>query len=104
MERRFAWFRRVLRAYEGRYQRVFPPHWRVAHTLAVAFAEATRNHLLTVLGACRAHARCLPPSLLHHSPTTPTDHHAPLTAPTPTARFPPPTAPQATSTRRTART
>jgi hypothetical protein len=42
VERRFAWFRRILRDVESRFGRVLPPHWCLPHRLAVAFADKAR--------------------------------------------------------------
>ena len=50
MEKRFAWFRRALKAVDSRYGAVMPPHWRVLHRMCAEFCEATRNDLDRILG------------------------------------------------------
>lgn len=61
VDRRFAWFRRILRAFRERYDRVFPRYWRVDHTLAVKFCQVTAEMLQSQLGASRLVA-CAPPA------------------------------------------
>lgn len=45
MDRRFAWFRRLLRDYESKFEQVFPAHWRVPYVRGPA--SASRAPLLT---------------------------------------------------------
>jgi hypothetical protein len=49
VERRFAWFRRLLRELDGRFAEVFPLHWRLEHRLTILFLEQTRALLSTQL-------------------------------------------------------
>jgi hypothetical protein len=39
VERRFAWFRRLLRSVEEAYPNVFPPHWRLQYELTGVFMK-----------------------------------------------------------------
>ncbi|CAM9358933.1 unnamed protein product, partial [Chrysoparadoxa australica] len=45
VERRFAWFRRLLRSIDTRFEGVFPSHWRVQHRLCMLFLQQTRAGL-----------------------------------------------------------
>lgn len=49
VERRFAWFRRLLRGVDLRFDAVFPKHWRVQHRLCMKFLIQTRTALLEIL-------------------------------------------------------
>lgn len=49
VDRRFAWFRRLLRGVDFRFDGVFPRHWRVQHRLCMRFLSETRTALLDVL-------------------------------------------------------
>lgn len=49
MDRRFAWFRRLLRGVDLRFDGVFPRHWRLQHRLCMRFLTDTRADLLEVL-------------------------------------------------------
>jgi hypothetical protein len=51
IERRFSWFRRILREMEVRFASTFPVHWRVPHRLCVAFIMMTNDQLLLVLNS-----------------------------------------------------
>ncbi|CAM9440950.1 unnamed protein product, partial [Phaeothamnion confervicola] len=51
VDRRFAWFRRLLRSVDVQFDNVFPPHWRLQHRLCMAFLERTRAALLSQLEA-----------------------------------------------------
>ncbi|KAL2165404.1 hypothetical protein VTH06DRAFT_702 [Thermothelomyces fergusii] len=47
--RRYAWFRRMLKTHEEEHASIFPPHWRVGETLAVAFCDGTREDFKGIL-------------------------------------------------------
>ncbi|CAK9191617.1 unnamed protein product [Sphagnum troendelagicum] len=47
-ERRYAWIKRQLRANEEVWS-IFPPSWRVAHTLCMQFCKVTRAQLMEIL-------------------------------------------------------
>ena len=47
-ERRYAWFKRQLRAKEEVWQ-LFPPSWRVPKMLCMYFCKITRAHLSMIL-------------------------------------------------------
>ncbi|KAL2271012.1 hypothetical protein VTJ83DRAFT_383 [Remersonia thermophila] len=47
--RRYAWFRRTLKAHEEDHAAIFPPHWRVAEALATAFCDGTRDDFKGIL-------------------------------------------------------
>lgn len=49
VDRRFAWFRRLLRSVDLRFDGVFPKHWRVQQRLCMMFLTQTRAALLEVL-------------------------------------------------------
>lgn len=49
IDRRFAWFRRLLRGVDLRFDGVFPRHWRLQHRLCMRFLMETRADLLDVL-------------------------------------------------------
>lgn len=49
VRRRYAWFRRTLRDVELRFVPVLPDHWNIPHRLCVAFAEATRDAIMSIL-------------------------------------------------------
>lgn len=49
VERRFAWYRRLLRSIEEAFDKVFPPHWKVQYQLTTIFLSQTSDHLLTLL-------------------------------------------------------
>ena len=51
IERRFSWFRRALREVEHRFDKTFPPGWRVAHRMCIDFLRLTREHLEAALGS-----------------------------------------------------
>lgn len=39
VERRFGWFRRLQETLDGKFDTVFPQHWRVQHRVCVLFLE-----------------------------------------------------------------
>ncbi|KAL1631493.1 Vacuolar protein sorting-associated protein 53 [Diplodia seriata] len=43
ISRRYSWFNRMLKTYDGEHAVLFPPHWRVNEMLANAFCEGTRD-------------------------------------------------------------
>ncbi|KAG0554133.1 hypothetical protein KC19_12G065500 [Ceratodon purpureus] len=47
-ERRYAWIKRQLRSNEEVWS-IFPPSWRVAHTLCMQFCKVTRAQLMEIL-------------------------------------------------------
>ncbi|OAA61563.1 Vps53-lik [Cordyceps fumosorosea ARSEF 2679] len=47
--RRYAWFRRTVKAHEEEHAAIFPPHWRVSEVLATAFCEGTRDDFRGIL-------------------------------------------------------
>ncbi|KAI1193451.1 Vps53-like protein [Nemania serpens] len=47
--RRYAWFKRMVKAYEEEHASIFPPHWRVGETLAMAFCDGTRDDYQGIL-------------------------------------------------------
>uniref|UniRef100_A0A7S1XQR9 Vps53 N-terminal domain-containing protein n=1 Tax=Phaeomonas parva TaxID=124430 RepID=A0A7S1XQR9_9STRA len=49
VERRFAWFKRLLRGIDDRFGAVFPEGWKVTHRLTLQFMAATREQLLALL-------------------------------------------------------
>jgi len=51
VERRWAWFRRLLKAVDAKFSSVCPVHWRVPLRLCHEFAERTKVHLVAILTA-----------------------------------------------------
>ncbi|CAM9703482.1 unnamed protein product [Laminaria digitata] len=49
IDRRFAWFRRLLRGVDLRFDGVFPKHWRLQHRLCMRFLDQTRAALADIL-------------------------------------------------------
>ena len=49
VERRFAWFKRLLRGFDDRFRGVFPPHWDVERSLCLVFLSQTKAQLQSVL-------------------------------------------------------
>ncbi|SPQ17979.1 342ccda0-58d7-41bc-98b9-2d15d98a09f2 [Thermothielavioides terrestris] len=47
--RRYAWFKRMLKTHEDEHAAIFPPHWRVSETLAMAFCDGTREDFKGIL-------------------------------------------------------
>ncbi|KAI1137286.1 Vps53-like protein [Hypoxylon sp. FL0543] len=47
--RRYAWFKRMMKVYEEEHAAIFPPHWRVGETLAMAFCDGTRDDYKGIL-------------------------------------------------------
>ncbi|KAI3319264.1 Vps53-like protein [Xylariaceae sp. AK1471] len=47
--RRYAWFKRMIKGYEEDHASIFPPHWRVGETLAMAFCDGTRDDYKGIL-------------------------------------------------------
>ncbi|KAI1499051.1 Vps53-like protein [Biscogniauxia marginata] len=47
--RRYAWFKRMMKVYEEEHAAIFPPHWRVGETLAMAFCDGTRDDYRGIL-------------------------------------------------------
>ncbi len=50
VERRWAWFKRLLRNIDDTYHTIFPVHWRMAMRICLEFTEKTKIHLLLLLG------------------------------------------------------
>ncbi|RYP08150.1 hypothetical protein DL765_008907 [Monosporascus sp. GIB2] len=47
--RRYAWFKRMMKTHEEQRAAIFPPHWRVGETLAMAFCDGTRDDYKSIL-------------------------------------------------------
>ncbi|KAI1105786.1 Vps53-like protein [Jackrogersella minutella] len=47
--RRYAWFKRMMKGHEEERAAMFPPHWRVGETLAMAFCDGTRDDYKGIL-------------------------------------------------------
>lgn len=47
--RRYAWFKRMMKGHEEEHAPIFPPHWRVGETLAMAFCDGTRDDYKGIL-------------------------------------------------------
>eukprot|EP01138_Halocafeteria_seosinensis_P001605 gb/GECG01001644.1/.p1 GENE.gb/GECG01001644.1/~~gb/GECG01001644.1/.p1 ORF type:complete len:957 (+),score=153.97 gb/GECG01001644.1/:1-2871(+) len=43
IERRYSWFRRLLRDIESKFSKVFPAHWCILHQLCLKFCEYVRD-------------------------------------------------------------
>eukprot|EP01114_Cavostelium_apophysatum_P021812 TRINITY_DN7705_c0_g1_i1.p1 TRINITY_DN7705_c0_g1~~TRINITY_DN7705_c0_g1_i1.p1 ORF type:complete len:856 (+),score=183.73 TRINITY_DN7705_c0_g1_i1:75-2642(+) len=46
IERRFSWLKKVLRIYDEQYNKIFPPHWKVAEMLCEEFCFITRQSIV----------------------------------------------------------
>jgi hypothetical protein len=49
LDRRFAWFRRLLKNVDSRFSSVFPPHWHLQYKICLMFLGQTRDQLLALL-------------------------------------------------------
>jgi hypothetical protein len=49
MERRWAWFKRLLKYIESKFKTIFPTHWRIQLRLCLEFIERTKMHLISLL-------------------------------------------------------
>lgn len=49
VERRWAWFKRMLKNIDDTYHTIFPSHWRMALRMTLEFTEKTKMHLLVLL-------------------------------------------------------
>ena len=49
IDRRFSWFRRLMKSLDERFVNVFPPHWHVQYKLCWVFLEQTREGIMSVL-------------------------------------------------------
>jgi vacuolar protein sorting-associated protein 53 len=49
IERRYAWFKRLLKNFDHKFQGVFPAHWRLALRLTLEFFERTKIHIAQLL-------------------------------------------------------
>ncbi|RYH31878.1 hypothetical protein EON65_01680 [archaeon] len=49
MDRRFAWFKRLMKYIEQKFSTIFPAHWRMSLRLCLEFIERTKMHLILVL-------------------------------------------------------
>ncbi|KAJ1324596.1 vacuolar protein sorting-associated protein 53 [Microdochium nivale] len=47
--RRYAWFKRMMKGHDEEHAAIFPPHWRVGETLAMAFCDGTREDYKGIL-------------------------------------------------------
>lgn len=48
-ERRWAWFKRLLKTVEFKFAAIWPAHWEVSKKLCAAFVEISRDHTLSML-------------------------------------------------------
>jgi len=46
IDRRFAWFRRLLKSIDERFKEVFPPHWHLQYKLCWMFLEQTAEGIM----------------------------------------------------------
>jgi len=49
VDRRWAWFKRLLKSYDSKFNTIFPAHWRMALRLCLEFTERTKIHLVLLL-------------------------------------------------------
>ncbi|KAH7018554.1 subunit of VP52-54 complex [Microdochium trichocladiopsis] len=47
--RRYAWFKRMMKGHDEEHAAIFPQHWRVGETLAMAFCDGTRDDYKGIL-------------------------------------------------------
>lgn len=50
VERRWAWFKRLLKYIEAKFGTIFPNHWRIPLRLCLEFIDRTKLHLIQLLG------------------------------------------------------
>jgi hypothetical protein len=49
IERRWAWFKRLLKKIDTQFEKIFPLHWRIQLRLCLEFVERTKMHLILLL-------------------------------------------------------
>ena len=49
VDRRWAWFKRLLKHIDAKFASIFPPHWRLPLRLCLEFIERTKIHLVLML-------------------------------------------------------
>eukprot|EP00520_Triparma_pacifica_P006346 CAMPEP_0118656486 /NCGR_PEP_ID=MMETSP0785-20121206/13513_1 /TAXON_ID=91992 /ORGANISM="Bolidomonas pacifica, Strain CCMP 1866" /LENGTH=779 /DNA_ID=CAMNT_0006549345 /DNA_START=237 /DNA_END=2573 /DNA_ORIENTATION=- len=49
IERRFAWFRRLLKSIDEKFREVFPPHWHLQYKLCWLFLEQSKEGIMSTL-------------------------------------------------------
>ncbi|KAJ9652908.1 Vacuolar protein sorting-associated protein 53 [Neophaeococcomyces mojaviensis] len=49
IDRRYAWFKKTMKAYDEEHAAIFPQHWKVGEILAHVFAEGTREDYKGIL-------------------------------------------------------
>lgn len=49
VERRWSWFKRLLKSIDSKFANVCPPHWRLPLRLCLEFTERTKIHLVLLL-------------------------------------------------------
>lgn len=49
VDRRWFWFKRLLKHIDAKFSQIFPPHWRLPLRLCLEFTERTKMHLITML-------------------------------------------------------
>lgn len=49
VERRWSWFKRLLKYIDAKFGHIFPAHWRLPLRLCLEFCERTKMHLITLL-------------------------------------------------------
>jgi hypothetical protein len=49
VERRWSWFKRLLKSIDSKFANVCPPHWRLPLRLCLEFTERTKIHLVLML-------------------------------------------------------
>lgn len=49
VDRRWAWFKRLLKHIDAKFASIFPPHWRLSLRLCLEFIERTKIHLVLML-------------------------------------------------------
>lgn len=49
VERRWAWFKRLLKYIDNKFGNIFPAHWRLPLRLCLEFVERTKMHLILLL-------------------------------------------------------
>ncbi len=49
IDRRFSWFRRVLKEVDEAFERIFPKHWHMPYRLCSEFLTITRSQILDLM-------------------------------------------------------
>jgi hypothetical protein len=49
VDRRWAWFKRLIKTVDAKFSSVCPPHWKLQLRLCLEFSQKTKEHLVQLL-------------------------------------------------------